>query len=120
MGNYVQIRTSIADILSIANGMRTRAEAFTTSMNGAMKKVTDLEADHEVFPPDEFTDGFAPIYHQPVPAGDGHDKPANQAVQDAAKQMGTAMVTLSDHVSDAMWGYSGTDGDNAAGISSSA
>jgi hypothetical protein len=117
MSNYVEIKTSIADILSIANGLRTRGEALTGTMKSAIEEIRKLEDDSETFPKDDFTDGFLPLYNKDIPAGDGTTLHANLAVQKSAIQMGEVLERTGQNVANAMWNYHGTDDDNATDIS---
>jgi hypothetical protein len=116
MGNYVQIKTSVAELLGIANDLQIKGDAMTTSMQGAIAKVKALEEHPETFPPDEFSDPFLVNYHKPVKGADGTEQPANHAVQGGALKMGEALGNLGQHVENAMWGYTGTDDENASGI----
>jgi hypothetical protein len=120
MSEYVEVRSSIADMLGIANGLRARGEALTESMAAAMHAVRAAEAHPRTFPRDDFTNPFLDNYHKPVPSSDGGTLHANEAVQRSAEMLGGAMRTLGDNVARAMWAYAGTDEDNATDITKAA
>jgi hypothetical protein len=115
MSNYVEIKTSIADILSLANGLRSQGKALTDKMKPLLADVEALERDGETFPPDDFTTTFLGTYHRPVDAGDGK-LPASAAVKRSATGIGAAMTGIGDYVANAMWNYQGADEDNAKDI----
>jgi hypothetical protein len=115
MSNYVNIGTSVSDIISIANDLRGQGRTLNETMTRSIQHVVDAEGDSGTFPPDEFTDTFFENYHKPVEGGDG--APANAAVQEAAKKVGDGMVSLGDYVANAMWSYQGQDIDSGDDIS---
>ena len=115
MSNYVEIRTSTADIIGIANQIRDQGQTLADNVRGAVEHVTTHEHDGGTFPPDEFTNRFLENYHKPV-EGDGHSLPTNEAVKQNATQMGQAMKSMGDFVANAMFSYEGQDMDNADDI----
>jgi hypothetical protein len=116
MSEYVQIGTSIADIISIANGLKTQGEALTGAMRTSIANIEAAERDPETFPHDEFTDRFLDNYHKLIPTGDGSTLEANQAIKQSAAGLGAAMTSMAEYVANAMWTYQGQDDDNAGQI----
>lgn len=111
MADYVEIRTSVADLLSTANGLRLKGEELTSAMRTAIGRVEMLDGP-ATFPPDEFTNEFTKQYYKAVPASDGGTTAQNVAVRDSAKMLGTGMINLGQFVADAMWSYQATDDDS--------
>jgi hypothetical protein len=118
MSNFVQISTSVADILSLASGLRAQGKTLTDGMKPLLASIEALERDGETFPPDEFTSTFLGLYHQEVDAGDGTKLPASEAVKQSAGSVGAALTGIADYVATAMWNYQGTDEDSATDIGS--
>lgn len=116
MSNYVDIRSSIADIIGLANGLKVSGEQMNSAMTSQMSTIAGLEGGAETFPPDQFTTAFLEHYHK-VP--EGSTLPANEAIRAAAPELGTAMVALGDFVTNAMWSYSAGDDGNAGDIGTS-
>ena len=117
MSEFVEIKTSIADILNIANGLRAKGEALTGTMKNSIAAITAIEGHPETFPPDDFTAGFMENYHRQVQGQDGMLN-ANEAVQGSALVMGEALANIGDFVAKGMWAYSAGDDDNAADVGS--
>jgi hypothetical protein len=116
MGNYVEIKTSVTDILNIANELQGKGRDLKTAMATATENVTTLENHAETLPPDKFTTPFLEKYHEPVDTGDGQTAPANEAMKQSAIGLGAALSDLAGKVSTAMVTYAGTDAENAADI----
>jgi hypothetical protein len=114
MSNYVNIGTSVSDIISIANDLRDQGRTLNETMKTAVQRVEHGENDHDTFPPDEFTDTFLENYHKPVEGGGGEH--ANAAVKKAATTVGDGMVSLGDYVANAMFSYQGQDIDSGTDI----
>lgn len=114
MSSYVNIGTSAADIISIANDLRSQGRTLNDTMKTAIQRVEDGENDAGTFPPDEFTDTFLENYHKPT---EGSNEPANAAVRKAATSVGDGMVSLGDYVANAMFSYLGQDIDSGTDIS---
>ncbi|BCJ68636.1 hypothetical protein [Polymorphospora rubra] len=119
MSNYVDIRSSIADIIGLANNLKVAGEGLEGTMTTAMSTITNLEGGPETFPRDEFTEAFLEHYHRSVEASDGTSLPANEAIKTSAPELGTAMAALGDFVTNAMWAYSAGDDGNAGDIAGS-
>lgn len=117
MSEFVEIRTSVADILGIANRLRSQGTDLTEALRTTTRQITELENHPETLPPDDFTDQFTVKYHAPVESTDGTSLPANDAVKQGAIAMGEAMTELGDSVVTAMWAYSGQDDENAGDVS---
>lgn len=117
MSEYVDIRTSVADILNTANNLQSQGQNLTKTMSDAVDAINRIESDPETLPKDEFTDGFLENYHAQVPTDSG-SVTANVAVKLSALQLGQALTHIGEAVSKAMWGYSGADDENAADVNS--
>ncbi|WP_431915399.1 hypothetical protein [Micromonospora wenchangensis] len=116
MSSFVEIRTSVADILGIANRLRINGQSMSTAMDGKLGAITTLEAAPGTLPRDEFTEEFLKTYHKPVEVPGGGGQQMNEAVKATVPQLGEAMDKLGAYVADAMWSYTGTDDDNATDI----
>lgn len=116
MSSFVEIRTSVADILGIANRLRFAGQSMSTTMDGRLRAITTLEAAPGTLPPDEFTVEFLKTYHKSVEVSGGGGQPMNEAVKTTVPKLGEAMDKLGAYVADAMWSYTGTDDDNATDI----
>jgi hypothetical protein len=124
MSEYVDIRTSVADILSAANRVISAGAGLDHDMNWHVEMINGLEGT-ETWGGDKYGRKFLKNdegggYQQPVKVGDA-SMPAN----DAVKSMGTGKDSLGDvaqtlggFVNNAMLNYSGTDDDNATAIGS--
>lgn len=118
MSEFVEIKTSVADIMSIANRLKAQGDGLAESMRGTTSEITALENHPETLPPDDFTNEFTSKYRAPVDGVDGVSLPANEAVKEGAIAMGEAMTRMGDSVVTAMWAYSGQDDENATDVSS--
>jgi hypothetical protein len=118
MSEYVEIRSSAADILNIANRLRNQGTTLNETLTATANRITGIEEHPETLPPDKFTDGFTKSYLSPVEGADGVTSTANEAVKQSAVQMGTVLKQMGDSVVNAMWAYSGTDDDNATDVNS--
>lgn len=116
--NFVEIKTSVTDIVRIAGDLRDQGDQMETSMRGATEQVTTLENHGETFPRDQFTEPFLEKYHAPTDTGDGGSAPANQALKDNVIGLGGALRNIGDSVQTAMWSYAGTDDENEGDIRS--
>lgn len=117
MSEFVEIKTSVSEIIGIANGLRSRGESLADSVDATVIQIRDKEAGRETFPPDDFTSSFLPNYHTPAEDTTGTSRPANEAVTSSAHHMGTELTRIADTVSDAMWSYGATDDNSGADIS---
>lgn len=109
MSEFVEIRTSVADIIGIANGLRSRGEALADTVSSTTEQIRQKEAGRETFPPDDFTGPFLQNYHAAAQDTRGNAMPAHEAVTSSAHHMGTELSRIADGVSDAMWSYGATD-----------
>jgi hypothetical protein len=116
MGEYVEIKTSVSEIIGIANGLRSKGESLQQAATAAETQIRQLEERRETFPADDFTDAFLQIYKQNTEAVDGKPTTVNVAVTGAAKDMGKRLSEIGTFVADAMWNYSATDDDSGADI----
>ncbi|WP_328343222.1 hypothetical protein [Micromonospora sp. NBC_00421] len=115
MSSFVEIRTSVADILGIANRLRASGQSLASTMNCRLGAISGLESAPGTLPRDEFTEEFLKTYHKPV-EGAGGGQQMNEAVKESVPKLGKAMDQLGKYVADAMWSYTGTDDDNATDI----
>jgi hypothetical protein len=109
MSEFIEIRTSVAEIIGIANGLRSRGEALADTVSSTAEQIRQKEAGPQTFPPDDFTNQFRPNYEAPAEDTQGKPLSANRAVTSSAHHMGTELSRLADGVSDAMWSYGATD-----------
>ena len=114
MSEFVEIKTSVSDIMSIANRLRAQGDGLTDTLGTTTEQITTLENHPETLPDDDFTREFTKTYKAPTEGGDG--TPANQAVKEGAVAMGEALTGMGDAVVDAMWAYSGQDDENATDV----
>lgn len=116
MGEFVEIKGSVGDIIGIANGLRSRGEELASTMRTAADDIEGKEGG-KVFAPDDFTEGFLKTYHDTTNDSQGRETTVNLAVRESAVDMGTRLSGLGDDVAGAMFAYSGTDLENAGDIS---
>jgi hypothetical protein len=117
MGEYVEIRTGVGEIINIANGLRSRGQQLQRGTQGANEEIMRLENGAETLPADDdFAQTFLATYHEPVPASGGGDVPANEAVRRSAEDMGTKLIEIGDFVAGGMFAYNAGDEDNAGDI----
>lgn len=109
MSEFVEIRTSVADIIGIANRLRSRGETLVDTVTSTTQQIRDNEGGRETFPPDDFTGPFLQNYHALAEDTRGNAMPAHEAVTSSAQHMGAELSRIADRVSDAMWSYGATD-----------
>lgn len=117
MGEYVEIKTGVGEIINIANGLRSRGLRLRSGAQSANGEITRLEGGPETLPAnDDFAQTFLVKYQEPVPATDGGEVGANEAVRRSAEDMGTKLIEIGDFVAGGMFAYNAGDDDNAADI----
>ncbi|MFJ6198355.1 hypothetical protein [Micromonospora sp. NPDC092111] len=116
MSNFVEIKSSVADILGIANRLRVNGQSLSATMDGKLGAVSGMESAPGTLPRDEFTEEFLKTYHKSVEVAGGGGQQMNEAIKDTVPKLGVAMDQLGKYVADAMWSYTGTDDDNATDI----
>jgi hypothetical protein len=116
MSQYVEIRTSPAEIMSIANGIRSRGEQLESSVRSINDEITAHEAGPETLPLDQFTERFNEKYRAPTTTAAGLPAEANVAVRDSAQFCGAKLVDIGETVSAAMMNYGATDDDSGQDI----
>ncbi len=116
MGEYVEIRSSPAEIMSIANGLRGQGEALRGEVSGINGEIQERENRADTFPPDQFTDGFLTNYHQAAPGVDGTTTTANVAVRQSAAYCARKLIEIGDFVGAAMVNYGATDDESGEDI----
>ncbi|MFC4145222.1 hypothetical protein ACFO0M_03035 [Micromonospora mangrovi] len=118
MSNYIEITSTPGEIISIANGIRSKGTELTAKLQGIKSAIDEHEGRADTFPSDQFTDPFVKDnYHVAVPAADD-DKtvPANEAVKESAVYCGTKLTAIGDFVATAMINYDATDQQGGADI----
>jgi hypothetical protein len=117
MGEYVEIKTGVGEIINIANGLRSRGQRLHSGAQSTNEEIARLERGSETLPQnDDFAQQFLSRYQEPVPATDGREVGANEAVRKSAEDMGTKLIEIGDFVAGGMFAYSAGDDDNAANI----
>jgi hypothetical protein len=117
MGEYVEIKTGVGEIINIANGLRSRGQQLQGGTRGANEEIARRERGPETLPAnDDFAQQFLPKYHELVPASDGGKVPANEAVRSSAEDMGTKLIEIGNFVAGGMFAYNAGDEDNASDI----
>jgi hypothetical protein len=116
MSEYVEIRSSPAEIMSIANGLRGQGEALRGDVSGINGEIRERESRAETFPPDDFTNNFLKNYHQEAPGVDGTNTTANVAVRQSAAYCAGKLIQIGDFVGAAMMNYGATDDESGEDI----
>lgn len=109
MGEYVDIKSSPGEIISIADGIRARGEDLKKTVDGINHDIKEHEARQETFPPDKYTNEFRKHYDQLVPGADGKELPAHEAIQQSALFCGEKLREIGELVNQAMTNYEVTD-----------
>jgi hypothetical protein len=121
MSNFVEIGTSVADIISIANRIRVRGEELAGAASDASTDIETQEGRGETFPSDKFTDPFLEIYHASTEYGQGDEVvhgTTNVAIRATAVEMGHKLSEIGDWVGQAMFTYTAQNEGNASDIAS--
>jgi hypothetical protein len=117
MGEYVEIRAGVGEIINIANGLRSRGQQLKSGASGANAEIVRLESGPETLPAgDDFAKTFLDSYHEQVPSSSRGTVPANEAVRLSAEDMGKKLVEIGDFVAGGMFAYNAGDDDNAGDI----
>ena len=116
MSNFVEIRSSPAEIISIATGLRSRGAELTSAVSGICHEIVSQENEPKTFPSDQFTDPFVAEYKKVADATDGKGHPANEAVRLGAVYCGTKLTEIGDFVNKAMVNYETGDQQGATEI----
>src|SRR5687768_2814316 len=117
MSSYVEIGSSIADIISIANRLRVRGEDLASAASDASAEIMDQEGRQETFPPDRFTNEFLRNYHASAEYSVGDEVttgPTNGAIRATAVEMGHKLRDVGDWVGQAMFTYAAQNEGNAS------
>ncbi|GAA2867332.1 hypothetical protein Acy02nite_10280 [Actinoplanes cyaneus] len=110
MGEFVEIRTSPAEIINIARSLRDKGEALEQAAKRHDTDIAAREKRGDVFPADdEFSNQFEPQYHGATTDVTGAGSTANLALRAAAVFCGTQLKTIGDYVATAMASYDATD-----------
>lgn len=116
MSEYVEIRTSPAEIMSIANGLRSKGEDLLGTVSDCNREIIARETRADTFPPDQFTTGFLANYHQDAPGTDGETTTANVSVRQSAEYCATKLTDIGEFVGAAMMNYGATDDESGEDI----
>lgn len=116
MSNFVEIKSSPAEIIGIATGISQRGSELASTVTEINQAITDHENRAKTFPSDQFTDGFTKEYWKHVEAADGKTHPANEAVRVGALYCGTKLTEIGDFVNQAMVNYEASDQQGADDI----
>jgi len=116
MGEYVEIRTGVSEIINIANGLRSRGQQLEGGIAGANGEIASREGAETLPRDDDFAEQFVAVYFQKVPGVDGQDVDANVAVRESATKMAAKLTEIGDFVAGGMFAYSAGDDDNATNI----
>lgn len=114
--NFVEIGSSPAEIIGIANGLRSRGSDLISTVSGICQDIGMTEREPRTFPSDQFTDGFTKEYMKVSESTDGKGHPANEAVRLGAVYCGTKLTEIGDFVNKAMVNYEAGDEQNAGDI----
>jgi hypothetical protein len=117
MAEYVEISSGVGEIISIANGLRTRGQQLQATMQSTNAEIEALEGGPETLPVDDFSDQFRTRYYEPSQDSRGDDADANLAVRNSAEDKGVKLTELGEFAAGAMFAFSGGDEDNATDIS---
>ncbi|MFI1988198.1 hypothetical protein [Actinoplanes sp. NPDC020271] len=110
MGEFVEIRTSPAEIINIARSLRDKGEALEQAAKRHSIDIEAREKREDVFPAgDEFSNQFEPQYHGATTDVTGAGSTANLALRAAAEFCGAQLKTIGDYVASAMASYDVTD-----------
>ena len=116
MSNFVEIRSSPAEIINIANGLRSSGAALTSAVSDICHEIVAQEREPKTFPSDQFTDPFLAQYEKVADSTDGDGHPANMAVRLGAVYCGTKLTEIGDFVNKAMVNYEAGDQQGATEI----
>lgn len=117
MSEYVEIRSSPAEIISIATGMGERGRALVEKAGNLGRAIATQEGNDRAYPSDQFSDQFLVTYHQAATDAAGNASTANVAVRDSAVQAGATLGKIGDFVGKAMTNYGAVDEESGADIS---
>jgi hypothetical protein len=121
MSNYVEIGTSVTDIISLANRLRQRGADLESMVSDASTEIEHQEGRGETFPPDRFTREFLANYHASAEYGQGDEVMSgtvNVAIRATAAEMGRKLGEVGDWVGQAMFTYTAQNEGNASDIAS--
>jgi hypothetical protein len=121
MSQYMEIGTSIANMIDMANRLRDRGDRLERAMTDAANAIEQHENGAKTFPPDKFTDPFLKTYHSDAEYSQGGQVvsgPANVAIRATAIEMGRQLREIADWVATAMFTYATQNEGNADDIAS--
>jgi hypothetical protein len=116
MAEYVEISNGVGEIISIANGLRTRGQQLKATMETTNGQIEALEGP-TTLPGDDFSKTFVARYTEPAQDSLGNNAPTNEAVRSSAVDMGDKLTELGGFAAGAMFAFSAGDEDNATDIS---
>ncbi len=116
MSEFVEIKTSAADIISAANRLRAKGDELQRTIAAINTDIMRQESAGETLPPDKFTDEFRKKYDAPVTDTKGEFVATHVAVRLSAIHAAYELEKLGEAVSKAMVNYSVTDDDSGTDI----
>ncbi len=116
MGEFVEIKTSVSDIMRVANGLVGMGEQLRGEFERIGADISLHEGHPEVFPSDQFTDPFLVIYKAPATDSAGKPSTTNEAVRTSAVDVGQKLIDIGEYVGKAMVQYGVADDEAAADI----
>jgi hypothetical protein len=116
MSEFVEIKSSPAEIMGIANGISDRGRALTSRIADLNDAIVVHDNENTVYPSDQFSDPFKATYKQSAVGADGKPTTADEAVRSSATYCGTKLTEIGDYVSGAMMNYGATDDESGADI----
>jgi hypothetical protein len=117
MSEYVQIRSSPAELMGIANQISGRGQELADRVGALNDAIRAHDNESEAYPSDQFSDPFKDKYHQPTVDSSGKPTTAADAVQQSALYCGNKLSEIGDFVGTAMMNYGATDDESGADIS---
>jgi hypothetical protein len=114
MTEYVSINTSVAEILSAANGLVVLGGDHATTMTALTGNITTSEGT-SVWGSDEFAEKFLKNYH-----GDTNASESIKGLGSGAHSIGAISQTIGNNVVTSMFSYSDTDTANSSDIDGTA
>lgn len=116
MGEFVEIKSSVSDIMRVANGLSGTGRRIKGEVERINADISAHEGHPDVFPADQFTDSFTPIYQGAATDSAGKPSTVNEAVRTSAVDAGQKLIDIGEYVGKAMVQYGVADDEAAADI----
>ena len=120
MGEFIEIKTGVADLITTGNRLRARGESLQGTVEGINGDIETQQNAGETFPSDKFTDEFRKTYDAPVQNSEGNTVPVHLAIRTSAVDAGKKLTAIGEFVGKAMITYSVTDDEGGTDIASTA